>query len=249
MEHGLSTTSHHPQFALAIVVAFLYYAPALAVNRLLAFLEQRFDGGPSGPRPLLVGYAYVLALMVALLADAIVEGQLWSISNASLCSRLKMQLNTLIYAKTLRRKDVTGSGGSATASEEASIADSPGSAPATTHASASSAHLASKGLPGAPPAADPSASVNESKQRRLAVSEDADDDDAIPTFSSRGQILNLFSVDVDRVSEAPNYTFTLEVRSLRHRRPALTSPQDCPIEIAIGTVFLCALSVLHRAAL
>lgn len=116
-------------------------------------------------------------------AERCCTGQLWYLSNAELCSRIRTQLNTLIFDKTLRRKDVSGSSASAPASDAASAVDVPGAA-ASAHPSASSAHLANG-----------STNLKAAKERAIPERETAEDDGSkpeIPTFSSRGQILNLF---------------------------------------------------------
>lgn len=53
----------------------------------------------------------------------VITGQLWSLSTTTLQLRLKIQLNTTLFAKTLIRKDVASSGGSA--SEAPSRASTP----------------------------------------------------------------------------------------------------------------------------
>lgn len=42
-----------------------------------------------------------------------VTGQLWSLSTTTLQVRLRIQLNSILFAKTLARKDVASSGASA----------------------------------------------------------------------------------------------------------------------------------------
>jgi hypothetical protein len=44
-----------------------------------------------------------------MLVETVVGGQLWFISNASLTSKIRSQLNSYIFAKALRRKDATSS--------------------------------------------------------------------------------------------------------------------------------------------
>lgn len=40
----------------------------------------------------------------------IVSGVIWSLSTTTLQARIKLQLNTLLYSKTLRKKDVAAMG-------------------------------------------------------------------------------------------------------------------------------------------
>ena len=49
---------------------------------------------------------------------SIVTGQLWSVSTTTLQCRLRMQLNSILFAKTLVRKDVASSGSSNSESKD-----------------------------------------------------------------------------------------------------------------------------------
>ena len=48
---------------------------------------------------------------------SVVTGQLWSLSTTSLQVRFKVQLNSILFAKTLVRKDVASSAGSSTTTD------------------------------------------------------------------------------------------------------------------------------------
>lgn len=61
------------QLALASVVSFIYYLPPLALNRLVAFLEER-EGTGKEQKSLVTGYAFVIFLLASLLLDAVIEG-------------------------------------------------------------------------------------------------------------------------------------------------------------------------------
>lgn len=111
----------------------------------------------------------------------LVSGQLWSLSTTTLQVRIRVQLNTILFAKTLVRKDVASS----SASSESS-ADSKDSTPAPHHQQAASTDT------------DVSANGEGKKEK---------DDDG--DFSSKAQIMTLMTTDVDRVSEFSWHLFTL----------------------------------------
>ncbi|GAA5895239.1 hypothetical protein JCM6882_006625 [Rhodosporidiobolus microsporus] len=90
------------QASLSVLNAFLYYAPAFFLQQTVAFLEDR-EG-----REAQWGYVYCVGLFASFVIEAVVSGQLWFISNSLLATRIRIQLNTLIFAKTLVRKDVSG---------------------------------------------------------------------------------------------------------------------------------------------
>ena len=119
------------QMLLAAVTAVLFYAPALFLQLLIRYLEadpERKDRG--------WGWVYAVGLFSS---NAIVHigkspfilirtpiyifaatGQLWSLAVSMLLPRLKIQLNTILFAKTLIRKDVASSTGSSSSAETAS---------------------------------------------------------------------------------------------------------------------------------
>lgn len=104
----IATTNHYPSLAhpesfLALVTSFLYYLPAFFLQKFVAFLEVPSNPDPSAPaRSLAWGYAFCLGLLVAALLDAVVSGQLWFVSNSMLATRLRTQLNCLVFDKTLK---------------------------------------------------------------------------------------------------------------------------------------------------
>lgn len=92
------------QSILAAVTAALYYGPAFFLNRLIQYLEYDVNDRPPQAR----AFTYAIGLFACLAADAIIGGQLWLLSSATLASRIRIQLNTLIFEKVLKRKDFTG---------------------------------------------------------------------------------------------------------------------------------------------
>ena len=108
-----------------------------------------------------------------------VTGQLWSISTTTIQVRLKVQLNSILFAKTLVRKDVASS--AASTAEDASKKDTANTADTTNDAAGGEGTGAEK------------------------KDEDEDEGD----FSSKAQIMTLMTTDVDRVSEFAWHLFTL----------------------------------------
>lgn len=97
-----------------------------------------------------------------------------------------MQLNTLLFAKTLVRKDVAGSSAPSKPSTETST-------PATS----------SPTSPAAAPAPLPGQGDSVHVEEQLSESKVEDD------FSTKAQIMTLMTTDVDRVSEFAYHSFSL----------------------------------------
>ncbi|GAA5861561.1 hypothetical protein JCM8547_008073 [Rhodosporidiobolus lusitaniae] len=98
------------QASLAVTNAVLYYAPAFFLQRLVAFLEDRQAQTPDEREngSIQWGLVYCVGLLMSNVVEAVVSGQLWFVSNSLLATRIRVQLNTLIFDKTLKRKDVSG---------------------------------------------------------------------------------------------------------------------------------------------
>ncbi|KIP06804.1 hypothetical protein PHLGIDRAFT_106557 [Phlebiopsis gigantea 11061_1 CR5-6] len=87
--------------ALAAAAAGLFYAPSFFLQRVVRYVEG--DPARTGaPRGLL----FSAGLFVSSAAWQLVTGQLWSIATTTLQVRMRVQLNSLLFAKTLVRKDV-----------------------------------------------------------------------------------------------------------------------------------------------
>ncbi|KAH6911449.1 ATP-binding cassette transporter, partial [Coprinopsis sp. MPI-PUGE-AT-0042] len=164
------------EMLLAVLSGVLFYAPAFFVRLLIGYLES----DPKRERPEW-GWVYVFGLLMAHCTLYLVTGQLWALSAITIPVRLRVQLNTALFAKTLVRKDVA----------------SPAPSPTFKH-----------GMEG------------ESQKQET---EDVDNDSA---FSSKAQIMNLMTTDVDRVGEFAWHFFTLI---------------DSPMEIAAGAILLYSL--------
>lgn len=144
----------------------------------------------------------------------IVTGQLWSLSTTTLQVRLRVQLNSILFAKTLVRKDVASSAGSAPSTDESG----------------------EENAANAPNASTPPAATTDDADKKDGEEED--------DFSSKAQIMTLMTTDVDRVSEFAWHIFTLfgmlrrflDESTLSHG--LLSRFIDSPVEILIGTLFL-----------
>jgi hypothetical protein len=110
-----------------------------------------------------------------------VTGQLWALATATIQGRLRVQLNTALFAKTLARKDI------------ASSAPSPSS---------------KDNVEGEP------------------QKQDAKEDENDSSFSSKAQIMNLMTTDVDRIGDFAWHFFSII---------------DGPLEIVIASILLYSL--------
>ncbi|KAG8706829.1 hypothetical protein FRC08_000842 [Ceratobasidium sp. 394] len=98
------------QAAISVVIAGLYYIPAWFIKQFVQFLELTRDSNPTPDIDMRWGWVYCAGLMLSSLAVHVVAGQLWSVSTLRLQIPLKIQLNTMLFLKTLIRKDVVSAG-------------------------------------------------------------------------------------------------------------------------------------------
>lgn len=176
------------QATLAAVTGVLYYAPHLLLKYFLTYLEN--DPHRTNPA---WGWVFALGILVSNLFIYLLAGIIWSISSVLLQVRFRLQLNTILFSKTLRKKDIAAMG-----------------------------EDTGKSVGGVKEEAE------KKKQRKKDGTEEEDDEGV----SSKSQIMTLFTVDVDRVSEFIFHVFTLV---------------DGPIEIVVATFFL--LTLLGTSAL
>ncbi|EJC97742.1 multidrug resistance-associated ABC transporter [Fomitiporia mediterranea MF3/22] len=154
--------------SLILVVSVLFYGPMFFLERLVAYLET--DTSRQDPQQ---GWVYCAGLFASSVLLALVTERLWSLALTDLQIKIRIQLNSLLFAKTLRRKDVVSTGIGLDKELDASF-----------------------------------------KRNTSGAGEE---------FSSKVQIMNLMTIDVDRVAEFVWHFYTLI---------------DGPIEIAVGTAFL-----------
>ncbi|KAI9068084.1 multidrug resistance-associated ABC transporter [Trametes sanguinea] len=100
--------------ALASICAVLFYVPAYFLKRVVQYLEidstRDFRGW---------GFVFCAALFASHATTQILTGQLWGLSTTNLQVRLRLQLNSILFAKTLVRKDVASSSGTAPGADTA----------------------------------------------------------------------------------------------------------------------------------
>lgn len=161
---------------LSCMNAVLFYAPYYTTFQIIRFLEdQQKDGKtPTGLERLRFGLPYCLLFSVSILGQSLLMGQLVTIYAQWLRSRIRIQLNTAIFAKSLRRKDISGDGSATQKNDDGSD------------------------------------------------NSDNDTDTEDVPFTSKTQVVNLASVDSERVSQV-HY---------------LVSFSMAPIELIVGSFFV-----------
>lgn len=94
------------QMTLASLGAILYYAPPYFLQQLVRYLEtdpERHDRS--------WGWFYSFGMFVGTASIHLINGQMWSLSTTTLQVGMRIQLNSILFAKTLVRKDVASSSG------------------------------------------------------------------------------------------------------------------------------------------
>ncbi|KAM5355421.1 hypothetical protein ACJ41O_002067 [Fusarium nematophilum] len=90
------------QWGATIFRTFLALLPFWTMLRLINILEQRSTGGP----PTLELWVLVFLMAAFNLLDAWIEGWVFWYSLANMCLPIRAQLSTLVFEKSLRRKNV-----------------------------------------------------------------------------------------------------------------------------------------------
>lgn len=94
------------QMTLASIGAVLYYTPPFFLQQLVKYLEtdpERHDRS--------WGWFYSFGMFVGTALIHLINGQMWSLSTTTLQVGMRVQLNSILFAKTLVRKDVASSSG------------------------------------------------------------------------------------------------------------------------------------------
>ncbi|KAF9007916.1 ATP-binding cassette transporter [Cyathus striatus] len=100
----LNSTVLLGEMALAVVSAMLFYTPAIFLKLLVSYLEIDENRENKG-----WGWVYVIGLFASNAITYLITGQLWSLATTLVQVRLKIQLNSILFQKTLVRKDVASS--------------------------------------------------------------------------------------------------------------------------------------------
>ncbi|KAJ2928554.1 hypothetical protein H1R20_g8546, partial [Candolleomyces eurysporus] len=92
------------QFLSTALSAGLFYAPAFFLRQFIAYLE--IDTEREQTR---WGWVYVFGIFMSYAISFLVTEQMWGLSSMTIQVRLRVQLNTVLFSKTLVRKDVASS--------------------------------------------------------------------------------------------------------------------------------------------
>ncbi|WWC73697.1 uncharacterized protein I206_107669 [Kwoniella pini CBS 10737] len=168
------------QTLLATATAFGYYIPHYILLKFVEYLEN--DPTRSTPA---WGWVLCFGLFMSNAIMFIATGVTWSISSTYLQGRIKLQLNTLLFSKTMRKKDIASAG-----DDKGHVGD------VKTEA------------------------AKDQKRKAAGEAEDEEDEEAV---SSKTQIMTLFTVDVDRVTEFVFHLFAVV---------------DSPLELLVASVFV-----------
>ncbi|KAF8438137.1 hypothetical protein L210DRAFT_968152 [Boletus edulis BED1] len=99
--------------SMAAVSAGLFYAPPLFLKQVIMYLESDPNREDRS-----WGWFYLAGMVFSTAFVDIATGQLWSIATTNVQVRLRIQLNTTLFGKTLVRKDVASSSGTADTSKD-----------------------------------------------------------------------------------------------------------------------------------
>lgn len=90
---------------LAVAAAPMWFGSPFFVRKLIAYLEDDPDRLDQG-----WGWVYALGQFASLIIVTQLNSQMWYFATSVIQMRLRTQLNTILFAKTLVRKDVVSSG-------------------------------------------------------------------------------------------------------------------------------------------
>ncbi|KAF8324040.1 ATP-binding cassette transporter [Clavulina sp. PMI_390] len=193
------------ELSLAAVTAVMYYIPLWFLQRFIQYLEDNPNREEKS-----WGWIYLAGLFFFNAMNWVMIGQLWSIATTQVNVALKVELNTILFAKTLLRKNIAASPSSIGQKEDDSVMRA--AEPTPPDAAASTAIHSEE--PIHTPAVHETAPPKD---------DNAKEKDKEPNFSNKSQIMTLMTIDVDRVADFSWHLFNLI---------------DAPIEIIIGTFYL-----------
>jgi hypothetical protein len=137
----------------------------------------------------------------------VITGQLWSISTTDVNVRFRTQLNTLLFSKTLVRKNVASTPSSENGSESPKTTNPPSDATTPAPISPPAEEGSAAGTQNAASATaavsmTPTAAALQEAGKGPEKKEEEE-------FSSKAQIMTLMTTDVDRVADFAWHLFTL----------------------------------------
>jgi hypothetical protein len=102
---AVKSPAYFTVLVLAAITAVMYYLPHYILQMFIVYLEN--DPSRSDPS---WGWLLAFSLFVSNALVFIVTGVNWSITTTYLQGKISVQLNSLLFAKTLVKKDVAGGG-------------------------------------------------------------------------------------------------------------------------------------------
>jgi hypothetical protein len=166
---------------LAVATAVLYYAPSWFLKELVEYLEDHPDRSD-----IRWGWVWSFALFASNAIMYIAVGVMWSISSTHLQSSIKLQIITLLFSKTLVKKDLASGPTGAVKTDDQDLR------PATHGVDASGVENEGQDREGAV----------EAKKAENKESEEED-------VSSKAQVMTLFQIDCERIAEFSFHSFSL----------------------------------------
>ncbi|KAH8829370.1 multidrug resistance-associated ABC transporter [Flagelloscypha sp. PMI_526] len=91
------------EILVAASAGALFYIPAIFMRMVISYIETDPER-----KQLSWGVVYVVGVFLSNVIMFLVTGQLWSIATTIVAVRIKTQLNSILFKKTLTRKDVAG---------------------------------------------------------------------------------------------------------------------------------------------
>ncbi|TIB31951.1 hypothetical protein E3P84_02752 [Wallemia ichthyophaga] len=84
---------------LSLLIASLYYTPAIFLKKLLSSIEDKESASWQ--------WYYAMCLFFSSIVLSLFSGQVWSFAATQFVGRIRTQLNSLLFAKTLSKKDIS----------------------------------------------------------------------------------------------------------------------------------------------
>ena len=236
---------------LAATSATLFYVPAFFLQRFINHLEQDPERQDTAwawvycaglfASNVIMYREFISPVFYFLAPDAslflVITGQLWSISTTDINVSFRTQLNTLLFSKTLVRKNVASTPSSESGSETPKTTAPPSDATTPADTSEGATAIGTHDVVSATVMATTTPATSSPLSEAGKTREKKEEDE----FSSKAQIMTLMTTDVDRVADFAWHLFTLVDR---YTLPFLFERWSAdvissPIELAIGSIFLC----------
>lgn len=203
---------------LAATSATLFYVPAFFLQRFIKHLEEDPDREDTAWAWVYCAGLFasnvviyrgfnspcVFRLPLTLRFLLVITGQLWSISTTDVNVRFRIQLNTLLFSKTLVRKNVASTPSSESGSETPKTTAPPSGGTTPAAASEEASAIGTHDVAPATIVAATHATADPHLDAGKALEKKEEEE-----FSSKAQIMTLMTTDVDRVADFAWHLFTL----------------------------------------